>query len=198
MRRALLATIAAAGVCLSAYGYRILYAEQFYKLHHEHLSMTSDDIMENIVWLEQALAADFANPLYALARITNEREWEHYRNLFRMHMNLKIVELHLKLGSRYDKRVAYFYNAPWKEQNLESLRTAETLYAAAEHYWRQALIWARKVRPFGVHLEEVQKWEDEAYRIRTGDLDYRDIISEQLARVGRVRKQFESMDGSTY
>jgi hypothetical protein len=178
--------------------YRILYAEQFYRLFHEQLTMTTDDIMENIVWLERALAADFANPLYALARIENKREWEQYRSLFKMHVNLKLVELHLKLASLYDKRVAYFFNAPWREQNLESLETARGLYERGLYYWQEALAWARKARPYGIYLEEIQKWEDEAHRIRSGDLDYRRIIAEQLARVDRVRAAFESMGPGTY
>ncbi len=178
--------------------YRILYAEQYYRLFHEQLVMSSDDIMENIVWLEQALTADFANPLYALARIENAREWEQYRSLFRMHVNLKLVELHLKLASLYDKRVAYFYNAPWKQQNLESLQTARGLYERGLYYWQEALAWARKVRPYGIYLEEIQRWEDEAHRIRSGDLDYRRIIAEQLARVDRARAAFEAMGPNTY
>jgi hypothetical protein len=186
---------------LPAYGslaYPVLYAEQFYRLYHEQLHMSSDEIMENIVWLERALAADFGNPLYALARIENERQWERYRNLFRLHVNLKILEMHLRLGSRYDKRVAYFYNAPWKEQNLESLRTAEALYETARYYWNEALRWARRVPPFGPHLEDVQAWEDEASRMRTGELDYAEIIDEQVARLRRVRATFEAMDENTY
>ena len=160
--------------------------------------MSTDDIMENIVWLEQALAADFANPLYALARIDNKREWEQYRSLFKMHVNLKLVELHLKLASLYDKRIAYFYNAPWKEQNLESLETARGLYERGLYYWQEALSWAGRVRLYGIYLEEIQKWEDEAHRIRSGDLDYRRIIGEQLARLDRARAAFEAMGPATY
>jgi hypothetical protein len=197
--RLLLVLLAAASLgAAPAHAYRILYAEQFYELYHQHLSMSTDDIMEDIVWLEQALKADFANPLYALARIDNTREWEQYRSLFRMHVNLKLVELHLKLASLYDKRVAYFYNAPWKEQNLESLDTAEGLYERGLYYWKQALSWARRVRPYGIALEEIQEWEDEAARMRTGDLDYRRIIGDQLDRLDRVRAQFKAMGPGTY
>ncbi len=197
-RRALLALLSAVALAVPGHAYRITYAEQFYKLFHEQLTMSTDDIMENIVWLEQALAADFANPLYALARIDNKREWEQYRSLFKMHVNLKLVELHLKLASLYDKRAAYFYNAPWKEQNLASLDTAEGLYRKGLYYWQEALSWARKVRAYGIALEDIQEWEDEASRIRTGDLDYTRIIAEQLARVDRVRAGFRAMGPGTY
>jgi hypothetical protein len=49
-----------------------------------------------------------------------------------------------------------------------------------------------------VHLQEIQAWEDECWRIETGDLDYREIIDEQLARLARVRATFEAMDENTY
>jgi hypothetical protein len=197
-RRAPFALLLLLVLASPACAYRIEYAEQFYRLFHEQLTMSTDDIMENMVWLEQALAADFANPLYALARINTKREWEQYKSLFKMHLNLKLVEMHLKLASLYDKRVAYFYNAPWKEQNLESLETAEGLYQRGLYYWQEALSWGRKVRLYGISLEEVQDWEDEAARIRCGDLDYRRIIADQLARVDRVRAGFRAMGPSTY
>jgi hypothetical protein len=154
--------------------------------------------MENIVWLEKALEADFCNPLYALARIENSQEWKHYRYLFKMHVNLLLVELYRTLGSRFDKRKAYFFNAPWKRQNLESLETAEQMYRIALYYWDRTLEWAVKLRGSPYHLEEIQKWEDENFRILTGELDYEDILGEELDRLERVRKTFQSMDADTY
>ena len=55
--------------------YKILYAEQFYKLYHLHFYQNPDNTMENIVWLEKALEADFCNPLYALAAVEGKEEW---------------------------------------------------------------------------------------------------------------------------
>ena len=72
--------------------WRILYAEQYYRLYHLHFYQSPDDSMENIYYLENALKADFCNPLYALARIEHKTEAERYRNLFRMHVNLKLIE----------------------------------------------------------------------------------------------------------
>jgi len=184
---------------LNSYGWRILYAEQYYKLYHLHFYQYPDDSMENIFYLEQALKADFCNPLYALARITNKVEWRRYRYLFKMHVNLKLIEQYLILGSKYDKMVAYFYNAPWKEDNLKSLKIAERVYRVALGYWKEALKWssmAWKMRY--VHLPEIQYWEDENLRIETGKLNYREIIEAHLARLNRVRKDFERMDKNTY
>jgi hypothetical protein len=184
-----------------ASAYQVQFKEQYYRLFHLHYIQYPDDTMENIYWLEQALKADFANPLYALALIENETQWEKYRALFMMHMNLKMIEQYLLLGSKWDKRNAYFYNAPWKEQNLESLKTAESCYAAALSYWQAAKDWAAKAadpRFRFIHLERVQFWEDESFRIGEGSLDYGRIVNRELGRLEKVREKFQAMDGKTY
>jgi hypothetical protein len=183
---------------LGASAYRILYAEQYYRLYHLHFYQYPDDTMENIYYLEQALKADFSNPLYALARIETPQEWSQYRTLFKMHANLKLVELYLTLGSKYDKMVAYFYNAPWKEDNLRSLELAEKSYRVALGYWAEARRWAEQLPRLYFNLEEIQHWEDERTRIRSGDLDYAQIIAGHLARLERVRAAFRSMNAATY
>jgi len=196
----LLAAVAllVAGAAPQAAAYRALYAEQYYRLYHLHFYQYPDDTMENIFYLEQALQADFANPLYALARIDTPDQWSQYRTLFRMHVNLKLVELYLTLGVKYDKQVAYFYNAPWREQNLESLELAEQAYRVAVGYWEEARNWAFRLPRLYFNLEEIQHWEDERARILGGDLDYGRIIDSHLQRLQRVRREFESMDQDTY
>jgi hypothetical protein len=181
-----------------ARSYRVLYAEQYYKLYHQHFYQYPEDTLENIQYLESALKADFANPLYALARIEDRQQWAQYRTLFKMHANLKLVELYLTLGSKYDKRVAYFYNAPWKRQNLESLEQAESAYRLALGYWSEALGWAARIPRLRYNLEQIQRWEDEWKRIVTGELDYRQIIDGHLLRLARVRAEFQAMDSTTY
>jgi hypothetical protein len=184
-----------------AEAYVVRYKEEFYELYHTHYNQDPDDTMENIYWLERAVEADFANPLYALGKISNEKDWEKYRYLFMMHVNLKLVEQHLRLGSKWDKQAAYFYNAPWKEQNLDSLKTAETCYNAARYYWNEAKLWAEKanVREFKfLFLLDLQPWEDERERIADGSLDYDRTISRELARLEKVRSDFLAMDKNTY
>ena len=180
------------------FAYKVLYAEQFYRLYHLHFYQYPDDTMENIYYLEQALKSDFANPLYALARIENEEQWAQYRTLFRMHVNLKLVDLYLTLGSKYDKMTAFFYNAPWREQNLESLDLAEQAYRVALRYWQEARSQAARLPWLYHNLEEIQNWEDERTRIWNGDLDYGEIIGTHLQRLQRVRQQFLNMDQNTY
>ena len=181
--------------------YFVQYKEQYYKLYHQHYIQYPDDTMENIYWLEKALKADFANPLYALALIENEIQWEKYRYLFMMHMNLKLIEQYRLLGSKWDKKNAYFYNAPWREQNLESLKIAETTYKAGLTYWSEARKWADKAsekRFRFIYLERIQFWEDEAARIGDGSLDYARIVGRDLDHLATVRLRFEAMDEKTY
>jgi hypothetical protein len=191
----LLLTLSVAG----AAGYPVYYKEQYYKLYHQHYSANPDDDLENIYWLEQAKKADFCNPLYALAKIEDKRHWERYRYLLDMHLDLKLIEQHLALGSQFDKRVAYFYNAPWRDQNLDSLKTAESAYQAALAYWPEAKELAKKAMGMRwVVLDDAETWVGEAYRIDEGELDYAAIIGKQLERLRKVQAEFEKMDGKTY
>jgi hypothetical protein len=185
----------------SAQAYVVQFKEEFYQLYHTHYNQYPDDTMENIYWLERAVEADFCNPLYALGKIDDKQQWEKYRYLLMMHINLKLVEQHLRLGVKWDKQVAYFYNAPWKEQNLDSLKTAETCYNTALYYWKEAKIWAEKanVREFRfLFLQDLQAWEDERQKIADGKLDYGRTIDRELARLAKVRADFLAMDKNTY
>ena len=184
-------------VSLPVNSYFVTYKEQYYKLYHLHYIQYPDDTMENIYWLEKALKADFCNPLYALALIEDEIQWEKYRNLFTMHINIKMVEQYLFLGNKWNKRNAYFYNAPWKVQNLESLEIAETCFKTALYYWDEALEAARKAndRRFRwINLQRVQFWEDEAFRIENGGLNYARTIERELNMLNKVREKFQAME----
>jgi hypothetical protein len=184
---------------LSLSAWRILYAEEYYRLYHEHLHHYPDDTMEDIYYLETALKSDFANPLYALAPIKDKMEWERYRYLFSMHVNLKLIACYLTLGNKYDKMAAFFYNAPWKRQNLESLDTAEQVYKVAYRYWVKAKEWSAKAWVLrDIHLDAIEEWQDENFRVETGDLNYQETIDAQLTRLARVRADFQKMDKTTY
>lgn len=182
-----------------ASAYRIIYREQHYRMFRMHLYQYPELITENIYRLEQALRADFANPLYALAVIQDERDWERYRALFTMHLNLMLVEQYLLWGSKYNKFEAYFFNAPWQKQNLESLERAEELFEYALVYWDEVKEWSEIAYEMRwTHLPEVQYWVDENHRIETGDLDYEFLIDRHLERLREVRERFEAMGPDTY
>ena len=181
--------------------YFVRYKEQYYKLYHLHLKQDADNILENIYYLEKAIKADFCNPLYALATIRDERDWEKYRYLFLMHLNLKMVEQHLRLAARFDKREAFFYNYPWKEQNIDSISKAEEIYNTSLVYWQEAKLWAEKANNASfqfLFLEKVQYWEDEKLRIVQGTLNYEKTVLRNLQRLKKVRNKFLEMTEGTY
>ena len=199
MKRLLALGVLVAAAAVPASAYKIVYAEQWYKLVHRHMSESPDDALENIYYLERALRADFANPLNALTPIRDEKEWARYRALFRMHVNLMLVQQTLTLGSSFDKQQAYFYNYPWKAANLDSLSKAEKIYQTAFGYWKEAQAQAAEAanKP-PIWFENLQFWIDEQNRIETGDLDYTRIIQKQLDKVAEVRATFQAMGPNTY
>ncbi|MBO5137360.1 MAG: hypothetical protein J6B81_02555 [Spirochaetaceae bacterium] len=183
------------------FSYFVTYKEQYYNLFHVHYQQYPDDVMENIYWLEKAVEADFCNPQYALAKINNEKDWEKYRYLFMMHINLKLIEQHMRLGRTWDKQVAYFYDAPWKEEYLRDLEKAESCYQAGLYYWEEAKLWAEKASSASfkfLYLTDIQNWEDECYRITNGNLDYEKILNREIKRVQEVQAAFIAMDEETY
>lgn len=181
----------------NANSYMCKYKEDFYKLYHVHHQQLPDDIIENIWWLEQAVKSDFCNPLYAYTKIENEQEWEKYRYLFQMHLNLKLVEQHLRLGRIYDKKVAYFYDAPWKDEYLRNLEKAKSCYEICYTYWQEASLWAEKANTGKfkfLFITGLQNWEDERERVNSGKLDYRKTLDRELSRLNQVIADLEEMN----
>ncbi|MDR1786750.1 MAG: hypothetical protein LBR23_09880 [Spirochaetaceae bacterium] len=180
-----------------SHGYFVIFKEEFYRLYHIHYQQFPEDVIENIYWLEKAAKADFCNPQKALAKIENEAEWEKYRYLFMLHVNLKLIEQHLRLGRVFDKRVAHFYDAPWKAEYLRQLDRAEECYRLGLAYWDEAKGWSEKAndRKFRfLFLPDVQNWEDERERIASGKLDYQKMLNRELSRIQRVREDFQGMN----
>lgn len=184
-----------------ASAYMVKYKEDYWKLFHVHYAQYPDDVMENIYWLEQAVKADFCNPLYAPCKIDDEKDWEKYRYLFMMHINLKLIEQYMRLGRVYDKQVARFYDQPWSELYIENLKKSLSCYEAGLYYWEEACLWAEKAnvpRFQFLILKDLQYWEDERERIGTGKLDYKKILTREITRVKKVISDFENMDKSAY
>ena len=201
MKKILLFLVIGITISSPLFSYKILYAEQFYRLYHNHLYQYPDDSSENIYYLGMALRSDFANPLNALAEIKNEKEWEKYRYLFYMHVNLRIIETYIKMASKFDRQEAYFFNTPWKEANIDSLQSARECYVYARSFWDDAVEWSGKASDpkfAWMFIEDIQFWEDENFRIQEGDLDYGAIISRQIERVDCIIAEFEAMDDNTY
>ena len=189
------------GIVVPVSAYMVKYKEDFYRFYHIHYQQYPDDCIENIYWLEKAVQADFCNSLYAGLKIETKKEWEKYRYLFQMHLNLKLIEQHLRLGRTYDKKVAHFYDAPWKDEYMRDLEKALSCYTAGLYYWKEAQLWAEKANAVSfdfLFIVERQFWEDERERIKNGSLDYGKMLSREIARVQKVRDDFLAMDTKSY
>jgi hypothetical protein len=177
---------------------RLLYAEDFYELFYERFLMYPEHIKQNISFLELALESDFRNPLYALAKIEKREQYPKYIYLFKMHVNLLIVREYRKLALKYNKLDAYFYNYPWKDENLKSLVIAEEIINIAFYYWNEAVKWSDLANAEFHFYTELQNWEDENYRIQNGELDYDFILNRDLKKLYEVREAFQAMNEDTY
>ena len=143
----------------------------------------------------------FRGENFSSPKIENENDWEKYRYLFQMHLNLKLIEQHMRLGRIYDKQVAHFYDQPWKDTYIENLKKALTCYEAGLYYWKEASLWAEKANTGKfrfLFITDLQNWEDERERIGNGNLDYEKILNREIARVQKVISEFEGMDEKTY
>jgi hypothetical protein len=188
-------------LAVPADAYMVKYKEDFYRLYHVHYQQYPDDCIENIYWLEKAAQGDFCNPLYADAKIDTEKQWEKYRYLFQMHINLKLIEQHLRLGRTYDKKVAHFYDAPWKDEYIDDLNKALSCYQAGLYYWQETQLWAEKANAASfdfLFITDEQNWEDERERIKTGDLDYGKMLNREITRVTKVKNDFLAMNTKNY
>lgn len=184
-----------------ASSYACKYKEDFYKLYHVHYAQTAEDCIENIWYLENACKANFANPAFAFAKIETEEQWEKYRYLFQMHLNLKLIEQHLRVARLFDKKKVYFYDAPYRDEYLRNLETARTYYQACYPYWEEALLWAEKanVGKFKfLFIRDLSEWEDERERIVTTALDYRKTLDRELDRINSYIEKLSAMTQGEY
>lgn len=203
-------------------GYKLLYKEQLYKLYQQRLYMYPENFAENILWLEEVLRADFANPLNALADIKDTRDWKWYRNVFLMHVNLLLVKQYLGFAKGYMKFHAYFYNAPFRDMTIRSMKKARRLVEYAKVYWNETLKYVENIKNMNLpffSLQKIQHWENDFYRIVRREraygvraealeyksvhlmnktLDYGKIIERELQRIDDVMTAFQAMDENTY
>ena len=180
-----------------AFAYMVKFKEDWYKLYHVHYQQYPDDCIENIYWLEKAAQADFCNPQFADFKVTDEKQWEKYRYLFQMHINLKLIEQHLRLGRTYDKKCIYFYDAPWKDEYLRNMEKALTCYKAGLYYWQEAKVWFEKSSDAKfnfLYISEKQNWEDERERILTGELNYEKMLTREISRLEKDIAELTAMD----
>jgi hypothetical protein len=160
---------------------RLYYAEEFY-LYALNLYHTNPNLQRNIRFMQWALTAPFDNQVRSLALIENEQDFKRYKALFRMHVNLLIIDSYLKLATRFDKQHVYYFNLWYAEELKESFTIARYFYQVSYNYWEEAKKHALSAEDIPGRIN-IDYWEDEQYLIQTGELDYELIIDEHLQKL---------------
>ena len=160
---------------------RLFYAEEFY-LYVMNLYYTNPNLERNIRFMQWSLNAPFDNPVRSLALIETENDFKRYKTLFRMHVNLLIIDSYMQLARRFDKEHVYFFNLCYAKNLKESFQIAEYYYRTGLNYWTEVQKYARQsdVIPGRINLDE---WEDELNGIMSGEIDYEIIILSHLEKL---------------
>ncbi|BDU62525.1 hypothetical protein BOFE_00650 [Candidatus Borrelia fainii] len=149
---------------------------------------------KNIFFLQNALKCPFGNPNYSLSKVETREEWDKYKLLFKMHVNLLLVKQHLYLGDLFDTRYTYFYKTPKKKGILENLNKSTIFYKIAADYYTEALKYHKQLQKYKftkMKSDGITNWEDEYHRIETKELNYYDIIKRELTRIEQTKKFFQ-------
>jgi hypothetical protein len=160
---------------------RLYYAEEFY-LYVMNLYHTNPNLERNIRFMQWALEAPFDNPVRSLALIKTQNDFERYKLLFKLHVNMLIIDSTLQLARRFDKEHVYFFNLWWAKSLKESFSFARYNYEVSLNYWDEVLKLAEALdrTPGRLNLEA---WEDEYEAVRSGDFDYAKIVRRHLAKL---------------
>ncbi|AHH08762.1 hypothetical protein baBA2_000792 [Borrelia anserina] len=173
---------------------KFFYAEQWYVIFNEQMKRKPDNYKRNIFFLQNALKYPFGNPNYSLAKTETREEWDKYKLLFKMHVNLLLVKQHLYLGDLFDIRYAYFYKTPQKKGFLENLNQATNFYKIAANYYTEALKYYEQLDKYKftkMQGDMITNWENEYHRIKMKELNYYDIIEKELMRIEKTKNFFQ-------
>ncbi|UPA16635.1 hypothetical protein bcCo53_000799 [Borrelia coriaceae] len=175
---------------------KFFYAEQWYVIFNEQMKKTPNHYKKNIFFLQNALKFPFGNPNYSLSKIETREEWDKYKLLFKMHVNLLLVKQHLYLGDLFDTRHIYFYKTPKKKGILENLNQATNFYKIATNYYKEALKYHKQLQKYKfnkMQSDGITNWEDEYHRIEMKELNYYNIIEKELIRIEKTKQFFQKM-----
>jgi hypothetical protein len=166
---------------IAAHARRLYYAEEFY-LYVMNLHQVNPSLERNIRFMQWALEAPFDNPVRSLALIETENDFKRYKTLFKLHVNLLIIDSYLQLARRFDKEHVYFFNLWYAKELKESFTIARYYYETALVYWDEVQKFAALASDIPGKID-IDHWEDDLWLIQNGELDYKSIIDEHLDRL---------------
>jgi hypothetical protein len=175
---------------LSVQARRLYYAEEFY-LYVMNLYQVNASLERNIRFMQWALKAPFDNPVRSLAKIETENDFKRYKTLFKLHVNLLIIDSYLQLARRFDKEHIYFFNLWYAEELKESFTIARYYYETALIYWDEVKRYTDIASEIPGSIS-IDQWEDDLWLIQEGELDYKAIIDEHLDKLDTKQQVVEN------
>jgi len=176
------------------YSRKLQFKEEFYKLYYLPSYYNKNDLKRNIVYLQIALKAAFDDPIRALIVPKTKQEYLKYKFLLKMHLNYLITKNYVMLGVRFDKFELRFYNKPYREDIIKSLDYARYYLETALIYWKQVLKYYNEVLNSSYKRRlDLSYMEDVVYRIKTKQLDYKEIINKELDRIKKKKEYYKNM-----
>ena len=164
---------------------KIYYCEDYYDLYARRNYYNQDEICLNILFMQGALKSPWRPAYRALLPLHTEQEQKKYRDLIRMHLNLRILQDYLYLGRLYDMQDLYFYHRDFTDDLVKSLQFAEYYYGIAAGYWievKRHAVDAFLMKDVRIGLDTL---EDEMNLIVFRDVDWQfdRIINTHLEKV---------------
>jgi hypothetical protein len=172
------------------------YLEDYYLLFGMKLYYNENSLRKNIEMLKTGLNCKFRHPSQALVKVDTEEEYLKYRKLMFMHINIMIMRNYLKIGARYDKKNIKFYDATFAKDINDSLDIARKMYQEAIPYWEEAKKHADAASRIKI-TTKLSNIESERYRIITGDLDFKKIITSHIASVNKKQEKLKNFIAAT-
>jgi hypothetical protein len=174
---------------------KIHYKEDFFRLYNQWLYQDLDSISRNIYFLELAYVVPYDHPIKALTVITNEIQYEHYKNMLMMHICVMLAQEYINYGQMYVKDHLYFFNEEFKKEYQDGYDIAEFYFNCSRRYWVEAVDFAKKADAVLGYRTSLQYMEDEIYRIKTLDLNYDKVIDTIMAKINKNRQEIVRMWG---
>jgi hypothetical protein len=164
------------------------YLEDYYLLYGMKQYYDENSLRANIGRMEAALGSKFRHPSEALVKVQTEEEYNKYKELMYMHINMLIMRDIMKIAVRYDKQKIYFYNLDFAQTISESLDEADKIYEQALPYWDEAKRRAQNATRFKI-TTEMSFIESERFSIVKGETDFRKIIGKHRESIKKKKQQ---------
>ncbi len=172
---------------------KIRYKEDFFRLYNQWLYSDMDSVSRNIFFLELAYSVPNDHPIRAITYITNEIQYERYKDLLMTHICRLLTQEYINYGYLYMKEHIFFFNKEFKKEYLDGYDIAEFYFTQARKYWDQAIGFAQAADGIKGYRTDLENMEDEVYRMKTGDLNYYKVIDNLFVRINRNRSEIQRL-----